>query len=247
MSIWEECSASRIPHEATNQLIRVVESQEQIATTHLVDNSIEDQMLLEEMLDVSKPPISSKWQSKYHYLLFTPFRYPPLKYGSRFGTRSEPSLFYGSLTKETAFNETAYYRFVFWFDMENPPSSSLLTHHTIFGVSYQSVNAVQLQHGPYSNYRDVISHASEYKTAQELGVAMRESGVELFEYNSARDIDGINVALFSPENFLSTEPEYSRQCMCETKGDSVIIKDNGDIYKFKLEQFMVDGDLPKAA
>ena len=247
MSIWEECSVLSPPCDITGQLVRVVESQEQIATTHLVDNSIEDQMLLEEMLDVSKPSISSQWQSKFHYLLFTPFRYPPLKYGSRFGTRSEPSLFYGSLSPETAFTETAYYRFLFWYDMEVAPGSSLLTHHTIFGVSYRSTKSIQLHQDPYVNYREDISHPSEYIKSQELGVSMRESGVELFEYNSARHTDGINVALFTPENFLSTNPEYTRQCMCETKGDLVIIKDDGAVYKFELEQFIVDGELPKAA
>lgn len=247
MTIWEACNESSPPHEVANQLVRVVESQEQIATTHLVDNSLEDQRLLEEMLDDSKPPIHAAWQETYHYLLYTPFRYPPLEYGSRFGTRSEPSLFYGSLETKTAFAETAYYRLLFWYDMTVAPASTLLTQHTLFGISYRSKKAIQLHQTPYVNYRDEISNPGDYQTSQTLGAAMRESGVELFEYNSARQKEGINVALFSPEHFQSTEPEFTRQCMCETKDDSVIIKDDGDVYKFDLTQFLVDGELPKAA
>ncbi|OJT00371.1 hypothetical protein BEE62_09960, partial [Marinobacter nauticus] len=62
------------------QLFRVVESQEDIATTRIVDN-MQEQARLEQLLDASKPPIPEQ-AGKLHYLLATPFRYPPLKYGS---------------------------------------------------------------------------------------------------------------------------------------------------------------------
>ena len=65
---------------------RIVETQEYAATMNLVDD-LEEQELLEQLLDEVKPPYK-KGTQKLHYLISTPFRYPPLKYGSRFGDRT---------------------------------------------------------------------------------------------------------------------------------------------------------------
>lgn len=70
--------------------------------------------LCENQASTSKPSINKD----IHYLIFTPFRYPPLKYGSRFGRAFEPSLWYGSLQLKTAFAEVAYYRLRFFHDTE---------------------------------------------------------------------------------------------------------------------------------
>lgn len=73
---------------ATNykaQVYRMVESQEKVATMTLVDT-------LDELIEETKPSI--RHQKPRHYLIQTPFRYPPLKHGSRFGSRFEPSIFY---------------------------------------------------------------------------------------------------------------------------------------------------------
>lgn len=57
----------------------MVESQEQVATLQLVD-TLEEQALLEELLESSKPPVPADAEP-LHYLLKTPFRYPPLRWG----------------------------------------------------------------------------------------------------------------------------------------------------------------------
>ncbi len=75
-------------------LFRVVESQEQVATTRLVDD-LTELALLEDMLEASKPPRLPGTET-LHYLLATPFRYPPLPHGSRFSIVHKPSLYYGS-------------------------------------------------------------------------------------------------------------------------------------------------------
>ena len=71
MNIWttlrEEVTFSAIEGEA----IRVVESQEQVATNSLVD-SLAEQSLLEEMLERSKPPLPADAEG-LHYLPATPF------------------------------------------------------------------------------------------------------------------------------------------------------------------------------
>src|SRR5512142_429329 len=117
---WEAKLAAARPGRLAGTLLRLVESQEQVATHQLV-RSLERQAVLEDMLEATKPPWR-KGSERLHYLLATPFRYPPLQHGSRFGTRSEPSLFYGSQETRTVLAEAAYYRFVFWHGMRPPPA-----------------------------------------------------------------------------------------------------------------------------
>src|SRR5690606_16644700 len=89
---------------------RVVESQHHVSTRKLVD-SLDEQAALEQLIETAKPP--DRHPGRLHILLSTPFRYPPLRHGSRFGGRHEPSLWYGSELPRTAFAELAYYRLVF--------------------------------------------------------------------------------------------------------------------------------------
>lgn len=86
--LWQTCDGKRRIAPMHGELVRVVENQEQIATTALVDD-LQEQALLEEMLDDAKPRRRPGTEG-LHYLLATPFRYPPLRHGSRFGQRSEP-------------------------------------------------------------------------------------------------------------------------------------------------------------
>ncbi|MBR9805357.1 RES family NAD+ phosphorylase, partial [bacterium] len=111
-------------------LSRVVESQQRIATLHLVD-SLEEQAVLEALIDQAKPPASID-HDKFHYLISSPFRYPPLRHGSRFGSRYEPSLFYGSLSIQCALAECAYYRFVFLEGMSEPIAAPVRSEHSSF-------------------------------------------------------------------------------------------------------------------
>src|SRR5262249_2227948 len=89
---------------------RVVESQHLFATRKLGD-SAEGQAVLEELIEEAKPPAGAT--RGLHWLLFTPFRYPPLRHGSRFGTRRERGIWYGSRGQSTAFAEKAYYLLLF--------------------------------------------------------------------------------------------------------------------------------------
>ena len=63
----------------TNSVCRMVETQEYAATTSLVDN-LEEQAILEQILDDFKPSYADGTKD-LHYLICTPFRYPPLKCG----------------------------------------------------------------------------------------------------------------------------------------------------------------------
>ena len=122
MDIWAACSAAARPAPLRGTLVRLIENQEQVATQGLVD-TLAEQALLEELLERSKPP-RPPGTERLHYLLATPFRYPPLRHGSRFGAREDPSLFYGSRQLPGALAEGAYYRFVFFHGMTTPPRSA---------------------------------------------------------------------------------------------------------------------------
>jgi len=245
---WEDCLAAAQPQILSGTLQRLVESQEQVATHRLV-SSLERQSLLEEMLEATKPP-RRKGTEHLHYLLATPFRYPPLKYGSRFGTRSEPSLFYGSLTTHTVLAEAAYYRFVFWYGMAVPPGKKLDTQHTLFEAHYKTAQGLRLQDPPFKEYAEHLSHPADYPATQRLGSLMRASGIEAFEFISARDPDnGINVALFTPKALASQAPLSQEQWLCELTADHVrfFTQHTHRFFNFPLEIFKVNGKLPMPA
>ena len=242
---WHACLADTRPVKLSGTLLRLVESQEQVATSQLV-GSLERQAVLESMLEATKPSLR-KGTGALHYLLATPFRYPPLKHGSRFGTRSEPSLFYGSLETRTVLAEAAYYRFVFWHGMAQPPAGKLDTQHTLFGAAYRTGQGMQLQALPFADHRAALASPSDYRASQTLGTAMRTAGIEAFEFVSARDPQaGINVALFTPKALAKKEPVSQETWLCELTGERVRFRAarGRDLHDFPLAIFQVAGTLP---
>lgn len=247
--IWEDCKGTQQIRRVSGTAFRLVESQEQIATLGYVD-TLAEQALLEEMLEAVKPAYSFATEG-FHYLLTTPFRYPPLKWGSRFGRIHEPGIFYGGTHTQTTLAESAYYRWVFWYSIDaKPMSNRIRTEHTLFRVDYQSAQAVQLQAPPFDQYAQTLTNPHNYLPSQELGTAMREAGVEAFEYFSARDPDrGICVGLFTPAAFTQKTPQEMTAWLCETSANEVAFKqrDKAEVIRFGLEDFTVDRVLPLPA
>jgi hypothetical protein len=247
--IWENCQGTHHIQPIAGTLFRLVESQEQIATMGYVD-TLEEQALLEEMLENIKPTYPTE-SEHYHYLLKTPFRYPPLKWGSRFGRTHEPSIFYGGGNINATLAESAYYRFLFWFSMNGEPvKDKIRTEHTLFSVGYQSNQGISLQNPPFVNYVAELAHRQNYSPCQQLGSAMREAEVEGFEYLSARDpLKGICIGLFTPRAFAQKKPLEMNQWLCEMSARDVSFKQLGNrtIYSFALDNFLVDGELPYPA
>lgn len=242
---WGAVLASTRPTALGGSLQRLVESQEQVATNRLVD-SLADQSVLEEMLEATKPALRPGTEG-LHYLLATPFRYPPLKFGSRFGTRAEPSLFYGSLETPTLLAEAAYYRFVFWHGMVEPPPRKIDTQHTRFGADYRTERGLRLQDPPFTDHARVLTDRAQYGPTQALGAAMRAAGIEAFEYRSARDPEGgINVALFRPRALAVHRPVFEDRWLCELTAEQVRFHavEGRDQYVFSIGLFEVDGRLP---
>ncbi|WP_115718352.1 RES family NAD+ phosphorylase [Gallaecimonas mangrovi] len=225
---------------------RLVESQEQVATSQLVD-SLAEQQLLEDLLDYAKPPRLPGTES-LHYLLATPFRYPPLRWGSRFGRPHEPSLFYGGKTINVTLTEGAYYRLVFYHSMATPPPGELLrTQHSLFAFYYRTELGEKLQDRPE---QEALTDPADYRYCQQLGSELRQLGVEAFEYRSARCPDQeLNVALFTPKALLSKRPRRQTRWLCEVgpHGVSFLGGEGNDLYLFPLEMFWHNGQLPMPA
>lgn len=250
MEIWQESRGVEQVKPIRGRLVRLVESQEQVATLQLVD-SLAEQALLEELLETSKPPLPESAEP-LHYLLKTPFRYPPLRWGSRFGSVYEPSLFYAALRLDTAMAEAAYYRFVLWDGMLSPPPSArILSEHASFEARYQVERGIQLHKPPFSAWHEVLSHPGHYRPTQALGAAMREAKVEAFEYRSARcPLAGLNVALYTPQALAEKRPRNLLPWLCETTADYVAFKSaqTPDAPRlFRWADFLVDGRLPLPA
>jgi hypothetical protein len=226
----------------------VVEAQHQVSTRKLVDSDAE-QVLLEQLIDGAKPPPRAR--AALHYLLATPFRYPPLRHGSRFGTRSEPGIWYGSETLRTGFAEVAYYRLLF-LEGTRADLGLLQTELTAFRATVDTARGIDLTARPFTAHQTVLASKSDYHATQELGAFMREAGVEAFRYASARDVEGgVNVGVFAPAAFGRRQPKALEtwHCAATRSAVEVVRRDyfGRDSFRFERAEFLVAGVLPAPA
>ena len=247
-NIWTRCAGASELRPLRLVPWRVIEAQHQLSTRKLVD-SAEEQDLLERLLDQAKPPDPTR--GTVHYLLATPFRYPPLRHGSRFATRQERGLWYGSETRATAFAEVAYYRFVF-LEGSHADLGVVPTQLSAFTVRAHSARGIDLAAPPFDRFTALIASLITYAEAQTLGAAMREAGVELFRYPSARDPErGINVGAFSPSVFGTSKPRNFETWHCTATRARVelAMRDyfKRERYVFSRDAFVVNGRLPAPA
>jgi hypothetical protein len=226
---------------------RAVEAQHLVSTRKLVDSDAE-QAVLEELLERSKPPLPSK--VKLHFLLATPFRYPPLPYGSRFGTRSQRGIFYASDTVDTALAEVAYYRLLF---LEQTTASlvPITFHWSLFQTHIDTARGVDLTRPPFDGHRARISSKSDYGVSERLGQDMREANVEACRYFSARaGGDAANVAVFDPAAFARRTPLRQERWYCAVTEHDVVFTRDDLLAKrtrtFPRASFLENGRLPRA-
>jgi hypothetical protein len=247
-SIWTQCAGDSEIRPLRLVPWRVVESQHQLSTRKLVSNA-EEQIVLEELIERAKP--GGRSTGRRHYLLTTPFRYPPLRYGSRFGTRNEPGIWYGSETLQTAFAEVAYYRFVF-LQGTQAALGVLTTPLTAFRVLSHSPFGVDLVIPPFQAHAGDIASPESYTASQALGHDMRGAGVLLFRYPSARDPHGgVNVGAFAPEVFGRAKPRDLENWHCSATRQLVEMAKRDyfgrHVHSFTREMFLVQGKLPAPA
>lgn len=252
-TIWTRCAERHRPGDLEGRPYRVVEGQHVVSTRKVVDSDTE-QGLLEEMIDEVKPSVPNEPAFRgLHYLLTTPFRYPPLRHGSRFGVRHERGLWYGSDALQTAFAETAFYR-LYFLEGTSADLAPITVDLSTFRVPVSSSVGLDLTTGCFAEHTEQMSSPLRYVESQQLGKDMREHGVECFRYQSARDPErGTNLGIFTPAVFQANKPSVVETWYCVTARDAVEISRRDVLhrrspetggYRFQRNLFEVDGRLP---
>ncbi len=246
-SIWTQCAERFEPARLAGVAWRAVESQHVTSTRKLVDSD-DEQQVLESLIDTAKPPWPpGRRFAGLHYLLATPFRHPPLRYGSRFGTRRERGIFYCAETIATVLAEKSYYVLLFLEGTE-ADLSPLTRPLTVFQVRMSTKKGVDLVAPPFDAFTDRISSPVSYRASQPLGASMREAGTAAFRFRSARDPEaGANLGLFEPV-FTVKRPLHPEQWICTASRERVELQPGPASVRartsFERAVFVVDGVLP---
>jgi RES domain len=228
----------------------VVEAQFRNSTRKLVDSDAE-QELLEQLIDErAKLPVPDGFE-RLHYLLYTPFRHPPLRNGSRFGTRLMRGILYGARELPTAFAEVAYYRLVF-LDGPAVDLGDLHLELTAFWFGILAPHGVDLCVAPFRAFEGQISSKTRYEASQRLGADMRAAGVQCCLFTSARAEGGqVNLAVFDnvfrPNKPLREEPWTCRATRASVDFRSRTLLGPERRHAFSRAQFEVAGRLPAPA
>ncbi len=195
---------------------RLVESQHVASTMKLVD-SLDEQLVLERLLDEAKPRVPHD-VSHLHYLMSTPFRYPPPVGGSRFRGETDPGVFYGAEEVDTCCAEVGHWRLRFLHDAVD------LTHidpvrHTAFRVRLNTTS-IDLRVGAFAANRADWEHPDSYVATQLLARSVREAGIGCIRYRSVRDQNGGGcAAVVDPAAFERTQPEQETMQLWLSVGD----------------------------
>jgi len=187
---------------------RAVEAQHRVATMALVHGDTGDQSILEGILEEVKPALPEAAQG-LHWLLFTPFRYPPrAPEGSRFRRRMEPGVFYGALERETACAEIGYWRLRFQLDSIGLAGRPARLSVSLFEFHAATDKAIDLTKPPLAADRSLWISGTDYNATQALGASAREAAIEAILYESARRPGGICLVLLTPDCFKKVERPY---------------------------------------
>lgn len=203
-STWTPRAVASKAHPFEGDAWRAVEAQHVVSTRALVD-SLDEQALLESLLEESKPRVP-KEAARLHYLLATPFRYPPSEYGSRFRAPFQPGVFYGSDEIRTACAELGFWRWRFLLDS---PALELIESQpqTVFRSGISAERSIDLRSSPFSKDRKTWKHATNYSGCQRFADVARDSGIQVILYESVRDPDkGRCIALLTPRCFTENKP-----------------------------------------
>ena len=190
----------------TGSFWRVVEAQHHVSTMKLTD-SLEDQAILEDLIEKTKPPVPPDCGG-LDFLLMTPFRYSRRNpWGSRFRRpNADAGVFYAAEHAETAIAETVFHRLRFFADSPATPWPQNAAEYTAFSVEVHSERAIDLMAFPTDELTDVLDPL-DYAAGQALSERARESGIDLIRYPSVRDpAHRASLAVLTPAAFAKPEP-----------------------------------------
>lgn len=213
-------------------LWRGVEAQHRVATMKLAD-SVEDQELLEQLLDDSKPPLPPEAQGA-HYLLFTPFRYAP-PWPSRFRRQGEPGAWYGADEPMSVAAEIAHWRWKFFMDSDGLRDEQLVTEHTFFHAQFSGLE-LDITQPPWAQQRDTWRDLADYSQCHQLAAAARAATppVQAIRYESARREGGTCEVVFDVRTLSMPRPHMQQTWTCKTTRDRVLLSHDRDRMQFEM-------------
>lgn len=216
---------------------RIVEGQYAASTMKLA-SSLEDQEILEDLLEESKPQYPEEAYN-FDYLIATPFRYFPYPEGSRFRRAGQrDGVFYSSLEQATAIAELAFYRLLFWRQAEGVIYPEAGCEHTAFQVAVKSSKVLDLTKAPFRDDAGLTDKA-DYSKTQALADAARGEGVEVLISRSVRcPHGGKNINVLSLDAFKVKNSNKRQSWTIFTRYDRVIAV--SDFPKVSYE-FLVKG------
>jgi len=204
-STWTAAALASDAVPLRGRLWRVVEAQAKVSTMKLTD-TLAEQAALERLLERTKPKIPAECEH-LGYLLFTPFRYAPYPFDSRFRRAGAgEGVFYGSEQPDTAIAEASFHRLLFFAESPATPWPSNAAEHTVFAVEFATAKAIDLTRPPFARDRAAWTHPTDYGACLDLADAARAAAVEAIRYESVRDPDKrANVALLTCRAFACND------------------------------------------
>lgn len=240
---WTPPAVASDSHPVELQAWRAVEAQHLVATLALVD-SLDEQHELEALLEASKPMMQQPLPG-LHWLLFTPFRYPPLPTGSRFRGPGHPGVLYAAEEIRTACAELGYWRWRFLMDSPDLVAISAKPQ-TVFRLAV-AASAVDLRAAPFCRDRVTWTHASDYSGCQSFAATARDAGVTAIRYESVRDPQhGACIAVLAPTALAAREPLAAQTWLLSVTRAKVFWHRNNVIESSQLEfSWSGDGAVPQ--
>lgn len=224
--MWTPAALQSEARAWAGDIWRAVESQAKSSTMRLTD-TLEEQKLLEEILEWSKPNLPDECRG-LHYLLAAPFRYVPYPHGSRFRRAGQrEGAFYGAEAVSTVIAEISFYRLLFFAEAPGALLPSAPVEHTMFAVGCSTDLSLNLCVPPLNGDAPLWRHPTEYASCQDLADLARGIGVQVIRYSSVRGpASGMNCALLSAKAFAEKIPKaeqtwhvfpghYSVRAWCE--------------------------------
>ena len=223
MPAWKPAWFDTGVHPRAKTLWRGVEAQHVVATMRLAD-SAEEQRVLEELLESSKPPVPPEAAGR-HWLVFTPFRYrAPI--ASRFRREHDAGVWYGAEELATACAEAAFWKWRFLMDSDALDSHALHTEHTFFAAKVKG-RCVDLTAAPWNAAAKSWRHKTDYSACQGLAAQAHGRDVAWIRYASARTADGLCAAVFQPQALSLSIPLTEQTWACKTTRDGAYLHHSG--------------------
>lgn len=203
-TIWTARALGFSARRLSGRPWRVVEAQNRVSTLRLVD-TLAEQTALENMLEMSKPPLPPDCIG-LHWLLATPFRYPaPPPIGSRFRAIGDPGVWYGATALRTAFAEVGFWRQRFLLDSPKTPDLPPVAH-TAFRANIGG-NGIVLFEATFARDSAKWENPNDYAATQALARTARDADVAVIRYRSVRDPQHAPAfAVLTPRAFRKREP-----------------------------------------